>query len=182
MVRVIEYTDLPDALAQQTNADGSLTLNAGSIALHVIAVAFVAQLNDGPFALPPHRAIKKVPCIDPTSGDPVNPSEPNAVKLETFVFDALPLCTKSVVLQTPRPEEFGPIKQADGPDSAASSRRLQSDRAGRWLEAAGVVVPWTNDGHADATLEISPLTAIEPSDLASAELPDRIEPGSHIAI
>ena len=33
-VQVIEYSDLPDSFAKQTNPDGSLRFNAGSIAIH----------------------------------------------------------------------------------------------------------------------------------------------------
>ena len=35
-LQVIEYSDLPDELAKQTNADGSPVFNAGSIAIHAI--------------------------------------------------------------------------------------------------------------------------------------------------
>ncbi|MBI1368528.1 MAG: UDPGP type 1 family protein [Planctomycetes bacterium] len=160
-ISVIEYSDLPKELEQKVHADGSPVFNAGSIAIHVIAVAFVKQLNAGRFGLPYHRAVKKVPHVDVKTGQAVEPKEPNAVKLETFVFDALPLCEKSIVLEVVRAEEFGPIKNAEGADSAVTSRELQSQRAVRWLAAAGV------DVAAGATVELSPLTAIEPSDLKS---------------
>ncbi|MEX0742408.1 MAG: UDPGP type 1 family protein, partial [Phycisphaeraceae bacterium] len=109
-VTVIEYSDLPDELAEQRNADGSLRFNAGSIAIHVIDVDFVRELNRGRFGLPFHRAVKKVPHVDLATGNRVEPTEPNAVKLETFVFDALPLCERSIVLETLRQDEFAPIK------------------------------------------------------------------------
>ena len=35
------------------------------------------------------RAIKKVPYVDPATGQRTEPAEPNAIKLESFVFDAL---------------------------------------------------------------------------------------------
>jgi UDP-N-acetylglucosamine/UDP-N-acetylgalactosamine diphosphorylase len=63
------------------------------------------------------------------------------VKLERFVFDALPLCRSSIVYETDRVEEFAPIKNATGVDSVESSKALQTARAARWLEAAGVKVP-----------------------------------------
>ncbi len=176
-VTVIEYSDLPDDLAEQRLDDGALRFCAGSIAIHVIAVDFVRKLNSGELALPWHRADKKVPHIDPDTGEPIEPDEPDAVKLEQFIFDALPLSETSVVLETVREQEFGPIKNAQGVDSAESSRRLQIDRAGDWLGRHGVTIPRDADGHVDATLEISPLTAVEPDDLQSIDLPDRIEPG-----
>src|SRR5206468_12826205 len=38
VVQVIEYSDLPESLALQTNPDGSLRFNAGSIAIHALGV------------------------------------------------------------------------------------------------------------------------------------------------
>ena len=188
-VSVIEYSDLPDELARQTDADGRPRFNAGSIAIHAIDVGFVERLNDGTFGLPYHRAVKKVAHIDAETGDAVVPDQPNAVKLETFVFDALPLCERSIVLETLREEEFAPIKNAEGADSPATSRQLQSNRAARWLEAVGVSVPWRDEdgagggGGVDAVIELSPLTAVEPDDLRQAgSLPAAIEPGTRVAL
>lgn len=177
-VTVIEYSDMPNELAEQRNADGSLRFNAGSIAIHVIATAFVKRLNAGRFALPWHRAVKKVPHIDMKTGEAVEPGKPNAVKLETFVFDALPLAERSSVLETLREEEFAPIKNAEGVDSAVTSKQLQSDRAARWLAAAGVEV------ERNAVVELSHLTAVEPEDLkrGGVKLPRKIEAGSRTSL
>lgn len=174
-VAVIEYSDLPDELAEQRLDNGELRFRAGSIAIHMIARSFVESLNAGDaFALPFHRAQKKVPFVDLQTGQRVEPTEPNAVKLETFVFDALPLCDTSIVYETDRVEEFAPIKNAEGVDSAQSSKALQIERAARWLEANGVSVPRDGQGKVQATIEISSLTAIEPADLAGVTLPDAI--------
>jgi UDP-N-acetylglucosamine/UDP-N-acetylgalactosamine diphosphorylase len=176
-IAVIEYSDLPRELERRTNPDGKPTFNAGSIAIHVIAVDFVKQLNAGRFGLPYHRAVKKVPHLDLGSGQLISPAQPNAVKLETFVFDALPLCDRSIVLETLREDEFGPIKNADGADSPATSKKLQSDRALRWLRQAGVQVA------GDAEVDLSPLTAIEPDDLSAApNLPRLIESGAKLSL
>lgn len=173
-INVIEYSDLPAELANATNPDGSLRFNAGSIAIHVIALSFVEKLNAGRFGLPYHRAVKKVPGVDLETGSPVEPAKPNGVKLETFVFDALQLCEKSIVLETPREEEFAPIKNAEGADSPATSRKMQSDRAARWLRAVGVKVA------DNAVIELSPLTALEPGDLREADRPKMIVSGNHL--
>ncbi|MEM7682511.1 MAG: UDPGP type 1 family protein [Planctomycetota bacterium] len=187
-VRVIEYSNMPDELAQKTNADGSLMFNAGSIAIHTIAVSFVEQLNQKGFGLPWNRAEKKVPFVD-DAGAEHSPDTPNAVKLETFVFDALPLCDESIVLETDRAEEFAPIKNADAAegepeqaDSPASSKRMQSERAAAWLASAGVDIPRSADGGVDAVIELSPLTAAGPADLGRAELPESIEAGAAITL
>jgi UDP-N-acetylglucosamine/UDP-N-acetylgalactosamine diphosphorylase len=185
-IQVIEYSDLPEELAQQRLDDGSLRFTAGSIAIHVIHRDFVERLNtqtEG-FGLPWHRAEKKVPYLDTTTGEPVKPESPNAIKLETFVFDALPLCKSSIVYETDRIEEFAPIKNADTPegeapasDSPESSKLIQIERAGRWLAQHGVAVPRDDEGAVSATLEISQKTAICPDDLAAIDLPEAIEPG-----
>ncbi len=187
---VIEYSDLPDELAYQATPDGQLRFRAGSIAIHMIQVDFVEAINtsaDG-FALPFHRAQKKVPCIDPDTAAPIDPATSggaNAVKLETFVFDALPLCDTSILYETDRVEEFAPIKNADEPgavDCPATSKQLQTERAARWLEKQGVKVPRNAEGQVDAKIEISHLTAIGPEDLAGVELPTVIGSGASVTL
>lgn len=178
---VIEYTNMPEELARQTTADGGLRFNAGSIAIHMIALEFVEQLNTSPdgFALPWNRAHKKVPYFCTAGKHAVQPDAPNAVKLETFVFDALPLCETSIVLETKREEEFAPIKNAPAPgaqDSPDTSKQLQSDRAKRWLETAGV------DCAADVVVELKPTTAIGPADLAGLDLPAELPAGSRTVL
>ena len=184
-IAVIEYSDMPDELAQATHEDGSLQFAAGSIAIHVISLSFALKLARGRgdrLALPLHRAEKKVPYVDPATGERVKPSAPNAIKLERFIFDALPLAKHSIILETDRVEEFAPIKNADGTDSPASSKRLQTERAARWLEANGVKVPRDENGEVDAVIEISPLTALSAEDLANLTLPEAIEPGAKIIL
>ena len=182
-IQIIEYSDIPDELAEARNEDGSLQFNAGSIAIHVISTDFVRQLNEGDrgFALPFHRADKKVPYLDLDSGERVEPEKANAVKLEMFVFDALPLAETSIILETDRVEEFAPIKNAQGDDSPETSRQLQSQRAARWLRQRGVEIPFDNDGNVEAVIELSPLTAIKPSDLEGVDLP-KVEPGEEVVL
>jgi UDP-N-acetylglucosamine/UDP-N-acetylgalactosamine diphosphorylase len=99
----------------------------------VLGREFVERLTaDGISRLPFHRADKKAAFVD-AEGRIVQPDEPNAVKLEVFVFDAMPLADKCVILETVRSEEFSPIKNARGPDSLATSLRDQVRRAADWL-------------------------------------------------
>ncbi len=181
---VIEYSDMPDVLAELQDEHGALKFGAGSIAIHMISVAFAQRLTKGKgdrIGLPFHRAEKAVTYIDPATGEQVVPTAPNAVKLERFIFDALPLATRSIILETDRVEEFAPIKNASGNDSPESSKKLQTLRAARWLEANGVKVPY-KDGEVDAVIEISPLTALSAEDLADAELPEVVEPGAKLML
>lgn len=182
-VRVIEYSDLPMDRQRETTPDGALRFLAGSIAIHALGVAFVERVGGDPeFALPFHRADKKVPCIDPETGEPIEPSEPNGVKLEQFVFDALEQAERSIVYETDRVEEFAPIKNAEGVDSPASSAQIQTERAARWLGQIGVEVPRSADGTPDCVIEISPRTALTPDDLKAASIPSPIEPGARVAL
>jgi UDP-N-acetylglucosamine/UDP-N-acetylgalactosamine diphosphorylase len=181
-VNIIEYSDMPSELAELRNDDGSLAFNAGSIAIHIISVNFIDRLTSGNDAqLPYHRAIKGVPYVD-DSGQTVKPAKPNAVKLERFIFDALPLAKHAIILETDRVEEFAPIKNASGDDSPESSKQLQSEKAARWLEKHGVKIPRNADGKVDASIEISPLTATHWEDLAKVKLPAEIKPGESVQL
>ena len=164
-ITVIEYTDLPDELAEKRKADGSLVFELGSIAIHIINTSFIEKLNSEPgFSLPLHRAVKKIPHIN-DRGEPVAPAEPNGIKLESFVFDALPLASNSIILQTLRSEEFAPVKNATGVDNVETARRMMAARAAAWLESAGVTVPRKPDGSVDCTIEIAPGFALEKDDV-----------------
>lgn len=163
-VTVIEYSDLPDELAEKRNADGSLVFGLGSIAIHMISRSFVEKLNAEGFSLPLHRAVKEVPHID-AKGNLVESAASKGVKLETFVFDALPLASKSIILRTKRNEEFSPVKDAAGIDSPARARQMMVARAADWLESAGVNVPRKADGTPDCLLEIAPSFAVEKDDI-----------------
>ena len=174
---VIEYSDLPDELAEQRDDAGDLRFKAGSIAIHALRRSFVEKLNEGGrLSLPWHRAEKKIP----HAGDP-SPDSPNGVKLEQFVFDAIPLAENPIVVETDRAEEFSPVKNAEGSDSPATSRRDQTRRAARWLEAAGVDVPRDPAGEPDAVLEISPLFAATADQLRERNLPPTpVQPGGRV--
>ena len=150
VLQVIEYSDLPDELAKQTNPDGTLRFNAGSIAIHALRVSFIERLNaGGKLKLPWHRAEKKVPYVD-DKGQTIKPDKPNAIKMEQFVFDAIPLAKNAIVYETDRAEEFSPVKNAEGTDSPATCKRDQVRRAARWLREAGVSIPQKRTAEPDA--------------------------------
>ena len=180
-LQVIEYSDLPETLARQINPDGGLKFNSGSIAIHALRVSFIDRLTKtGRLELPWHRAEKKVPYID-ENGDKVEPTKPNAVKLEQFVFDAIPLAKNAIVYETDRSEEFSPVKNAQGVDSPATSRHDQLRRAARWLREAGVDVPIKRDDP-EALIEISGLFAATGEQLqARPEIKGlRVQPGDRL--
>lgn len=163
---VIEYSDLPEELAVARNPDGSRRFDAGSIAIHALDRTFVEQVTTAGAAaqLPWHRAEKKVDVLD-DAGRLVRPDKPNVVKLELFVFDAIPLARNPLVLFTRREEEFSPVKNADGADSPATTRQDLLRRAARWLESCGITVSRDASGNPATMLEISPAFALDAADL-----------------
>jgi UDP-N-acetylglucosamine/UDP-N-acetylgalactosamine diphosphorylase len=172
-VTVIEYSDLPDELAEKCDADGSLMFRLGSIAIHIISTGFVEKLSGHGASLPLHRAVKKIPHIN-LQGRPVDPAEPNGVKLEAFIFDALPMADNSIILEIERSDQFAPTKNATGVDSAESTRVMMVERAAQWLESAGVSVPRKPDGSVDCLIEMAPSFALEPEDVKAKR--DQIAP------
>lgn len=169
-VQIIEYSDLPDAIAEQMTADASLRLWAGNIAIHVFDLAFLDSVSRTADGLPFHRASKKVAHVD-EHGQVVTPSEPNATKFERFVFDLLPLAERALVVEADAARVFAPVKNADGaevdtPDLAkAAIVRLHRE----WLEAAGARVD------ENARVEIHPSWAID-----EAAVAEKIQGDVHI--
>ena len=182
-LNIIEYSDLPEELAEKRNPDGTLAFVAGSPAIHMISRRFVADLTaEGMLKLPWHRADKKIPTVD-ADGNAVKPDAPNGVKLESFIFDALPLAKRTMILEGDRKEVFAPTKNATGVDSAESCRQMLIDRDARRLEAAGVSVPRKSDGSVDAKIEISPAVVLDDEDAkvyAEAHRLTEIEAGAEL--
>jgi UDP-N-acetylglucosamine/UDP-N-acetylgalactosamine diphosphorylase len=113
----------------------------------------------------------------------VEPKKPNGIKLESFIFDALPLADASVILQIEREEQFAPTKNATGEDSVETTRRMMVERAARWLESAGVAVPRRPDGSADCLLEMAPSFALDKDDVqAKRDQVSPIRPGDKICL
>ncbi len=165
-VQIIEYSDLPDELAEKRNPDGSLAFVAGSPAIHMLSRTFVEKLTSGgALQLPWHRADKKIPCLD-EAGNLITPEEPNGVKLESFIFDALPMAQKVMILEGDRKEIFAPTKNATGVDSAESCREMITARNARRLAACQVKIPYRPDGTVDAVIEISPAAVFDDADAA----------------
>lgn len=170
---IVEYSDLPDELAHRADGRGDLVYRAGSPAIHMFDLEFLRRVTRGATRLPFHIARKKVPHID-TAGRPVNPAKENALKFEMFVFDALPMADRWLVMESPRAEEFAPVKNADGADSPATARQAVINLAGAWLEKAGAKVPRDQAGNVTVPLEVSPRFALDADELAARVWPGRV--------
>src|SRR5262249_26186163 len=126
---------------------------------------FLQRMTQGQGRLPFHLARKKVPYLD-DSGQLIQPERENALKFEMFVFDVLPQAERWLLVETSREEEFAPLKNASGADSPQAVAQAISNLAATWLTAAGWGVPRDAAGNAAVPLEISPLLALGPQDLA----------------
>ena len=168
-VVVVEYSDLPMATQKETDANGQLRYLAGSIAIHILDREFVRRMASGGegVALPFHRADKKIPGVD-ASGNPVKPEKPNGVKFEMFVFDALPFARNPVVIETPRQDDFSPVKNAEGVDSPKTCRDDQLRQFARWLKANGAAVETDKSGLPGGAIEVSPLFGYDEDSFADA--------------
>lgn len=169
-MHVIEYSDLPDDVAEKRDAAGGLVFWAGSVAIHMFRVAFLERMLELTGALPFHIARKKVPHLNEL-GEPVDPEEPNALKFEQFIFDLLPHARHPLVVEYDEREMFAPVKNAAGAsrDTPEYAQRFMVDQHRRWLEAAGTRVA------EDVAVEISPLWALDAEGVADrADRPERI--------
>ena len=161
IVQVIEYSDLPEKHARQTNDDGSLKLWAGSIAVHVFDLPFLVAAHDNASSLPFHRANKKVPFVDAT-GQQVKPDSPNATKFEKFIFDLMPSAKNVIVCEVDAAEGFCAVKNA--PPAASETpehvRQAISDLHKSWLKQCGAEVA------DDIKIEINPMYAVDAMQLS----------------
>ena len=161
-VHIIEYSDLPEDLANQKGNDGELRFWAGNIAVHWFDLNFLKQSLFRADALPFHRAIKKVSYLD-SQGRLVEPAAPNAVKFERFIFDLLPHAENALVVEADPCDSFAPVKNAAGAetDTADLAKAAICDLHRRWLAEAGVIVS------SGVKVEISPHFALDSSELAT---------------
>ena len=164
---VIEYSDLPAEHAARRAPDGTLELWAGSIAVHVFDAQFLLKHSTGDGGLPFHRARTKVPHLD-AKGNLIEPTEPNALKFEKFIFDLAPAARSALVVEVDPAEAFAPLKNAPGAktDSPEWVRAQMIAQATRRLEAAGAKVA------AGTPVEISPLFGYDAETVAA-----RVKPG-----
>lgn len=161
---VVEYSDLPEAKAGETGPDGRLRFLMGSPAIHLFRRTFVEEITSGgKIELPFHVARKKIRAYGTGGG-----REIDGFKFEKFVFDALPLTEKSIVMEMVREEEFAPVKNPSGVDSVESAQDLMSGLYMGWLRRKGIGIP-----AGVKAVEISPLVAVDPEDLADMTLPQQ---------
>ena len=161
---IVEYSELTPEQMNETLPDGNLKLRFGSVAIHMFSVEFLKKEAES--ELPLHVANKKVPFVD-DSGVLVQPDTPNACKFEKFIVDVIPDADVAINVEFARENEFSPVKNAEGNDSPATSRRDMMLKYAGWLETCGVEVERDAEGVPVHYIEIDPCFALGPDDLAA---------------
>lgn len=159
---IVEYSELTPEQAGRCDAQGDWIFWAGNTAIHVFDREFLQQLAVDESTLPLHVARKNVAFVDDQGAmiTPADAAAPNAIKLERFIFDALPIAERTLIVEGNRSREFNPVKNRSGTDSPETTRAALSRIGREWLANAGCVVD------NDRPVEISPLHALDADELA----------------
>lgn len=126
---VVEYYEMDDVTKGLRDENGELTYRFGVTLNYVFSVKKLKEVLDAKF--PVHFAKKKIPYMD-EEGKTVIPKEPNGYKFETLAADMVGMMDDCLCYEIVRAREFAPIKNATGPDSIDTARKL--------LEENGVVL------------------------------------------
>ena len=121
---VIEYSELPEAMAEEVDEDGELLYGESHIMCNLYslsALKTIASKN-----LPYHSANKKAPYMD-ENGEIVKVTEPNGYKYEAFIFDGFNYFKEISILRGKREDDFAPVKNAEGVDSPETATKLYND-------------------------------------------------------
>lgn len=142
---VIEYSEIPKALAEEKDLQGLLKFRAANIVNHYYSVDLLKkELINWCRDIPYHAAKKKIPFYDNEKDQFYKPDQPNGIKLEQFIFDIFPFVSseKFGCLEVDRNDEFAPLK--NGPnsevDNPETSRKAYLELGTSWLKNAGAIV------------------------------------------
>lgn len=127
---VVEYTELTEEMRQAKGEDGLYLYQFGVTLNYLFHIETTEEKAGG--NLPVHQAIKKITCLD-EEGNTIVPADPNAIKLEYFIFDILEFFDSCLFFECIREDEFAPIKNRTGVDSLDSARELYTAKYGNIL-------------------------------------------------
>jgi UDP-N-acetylglucosamine/UDP-N-acetylgalactosamine diphosphorylase len=122
--KVIEYTELPDEMAEERDENGELVYGELHIMLNLFHLSILEDLAN--VKLPYHIAFKKSGYVD-KNGEYIEPEEPNVYKFEAFIFDAFTRYDDMTILRVKREEEFAPVKNRTGVDSPETATALYNE-------------------------------------------------------
>ena len=122
--KVIEYTELPEKMAEEIDSNGQLMYGEVNILSHLFNIKALEKLSE--VDLPYHTAYKKSNYLD-EKGNFVEVTTPNAYKFESYIFDGFSFFNSMSILRVKREEEFAPIKNREGSDSPKTAVNLYNE-------------------------------------------------------
>lgn len=122
--KVIEYTELPEEMAEELDSNGELVYGEVNILSHLFNIKALERLAT--VNLPYHTAHKKCNYLD-ENGEMIEAKNPNAYKFESYIFDGFSFFDDMSILRVKREDEFAPIKNAEGTDSPETAVKLYND-------------------------------------------------------
>ena len=118
---VIEYSEMPEKMAEEVDNDGELKYGEAHIMCNLYTIEAIEKISKETLIY--HSAFKKNSYID-EDGKEVIPTEPNAYKFESFIFDAFGLFDDIAILRGKREDDFAPVKNKEGVDSPKTAKEL----------------------------------------------------------
>lgn len=119
--KVIEYSELPEKMAEETDNDGELKYGESHIMCNLFTIDAIEKVSKE--TLMYHSAFKKNSYID-EDGKEVVPEAPNSYKFEAFIFDSFEFFDDIAILRGKREDDFAPVKNKEGVDSPKTAKEL----------------------------------------------------------
>ena len=119
--KVIEYSEMPEKMAEEVDSDGELKYGEAHIMCNLYTIEAIEKISKETLIY--HSAFKKNSYID-ENGKEVIPQEENSYKFESFIFDAFELFDDIAILRGKREDDFAPVKNKEGVDSPKTAKEL----------------------------------------------------------
>lgn len=119
--KVIEYTELPEKMAEERDANGELRYGESHIMCNLYSIEALDKISKETLIY--HSAFKKNSYIN-EEGKEIIPEKENSYKFESFIFDAFEFFDDIAILRGKREDDFAPIKNKEGADSPKTAKEL----------------------------------------------------------
>ena len=119
--KVIEYSEMPDKMAEEIDNNGELKYGEAHIMCNLYTIEAIEKISKETLIY--HSAFKKNSYID-ENGKEIIPQKENSYKFESFIFDAFELFDDIAILRGKREDDFAPVKNKEGDDSPKTAKEL----------------------------------------------------------
>ena len=119
--KVIEYSEMPDKMAEEIDNNGELKYGEAHIMCNLYTIEAIEKISKETLIY--HNAFKKNSYID-ENGKEIIPQKENSYKFESFIFDAFELFDDIAILRGKREDDFAPVKNKEGVDSPKTAKEL----------------------------------------------------------